>query len=337
MKKRSISFLLALLLVAALLCAMPLTAGAEGEEMTDSKTVIMEYTGEPIDVSALFDEQPAGAVYSLADDGTDSNAGSEGVLEGTMLTVTTPGSFRVVQKVGEDEGWISLGVYYVLTVTVKDQTLSVGAVPSSTMADIGEVVGLKAGHTLTAVTLVPELGDSVGAHDVLAVRAWTVMEGDVDVSSHYNVKSVVGKLHVFSSEWGTDGTNHFHVCGAFDCDVISDKAAHGFENACDAVCDVCQSAREVPDHVWTADSMVLREPTEEEEGERAFVCLECGKIRTEAIPKLERVPVFLIVCVCIACAVAGGCIAYFVVRYIKKRSAVSEDPAEEKAEEKTEE
>lgn len=317
-KIKGLAAVIALLLAMVAVCTTPVMASAtEDAPQTDSKKVILEYApGETIDVSALFDEQPVGAEYSF---GAYAPAAAE--LEGSMLTVTTPGSFRIVQTVGDTEIWIALGVQVNLTVTTKDQTLSVGAMLSSTLNDIVSVEGLMEGHTVTGVMLIPDVGGSIGSHDVIKAISVTVVNAeDEDVSSCYNVSSVSGKLHSYSSEWGVDETNHYHVCSAFDCDVQVGSAAHDYENACDASCDVCLSTREVPDHRWSEYQVVL-EPTEETEGEQFHVCMECGRLEFEKIPVVKGAPVFLIVCVIIACALVLGTVAFVVVRNIKKKNA----------------
>ena len=335
LKKRSVALLCVLAVLLVLMSTAVLTVGAEDRPMTDSKTVILEFTGEPIDVSTLFDEQPAGAVYSFADDGSDSETGSEAELVGNVLNVTIPGSFRVCQTTDNSEVWISLGVYYTLTVTVKDQSVSGIGTITSTAADVASVVGLREGDTLTAVTLVVENAAGLHGHDGIKATGATVTDSEGrDVSTFYNVNSVNGDLHHFSAEWGTEEDVHFLVCSAMGCELHLNESAHTFDNACDNLCDVCSMAREVPEHVWTADCIVLREATETEEGECVYVCQVCGKNRVEVIPKLDNTPVVLIVCLIVACAIVLGSVAYFVVHKAKKKAELAKNEQDAPAEEK---
>ena len=224
-KMKSKALLCALTVLVALLGVCTLTASAEDQTITDSKTVIMEYTGEPIDVSLLFDTQPADAIYTVSDYEPAAH-----VLEGSMMTVTTPGSFRVSQTVGEEEVWISLGVYYTLTVNVKDQSIFGTNTVSSTKQDVESFAGLQAGHTVEQVTLVVESTTAAGGHDEIKAIAVVVKEGELDVSSYYNVKSVNGALHHFSAEWAVNEGSHFLTCASLGCELKMNDGAHDFEN-----------------------------------------------------------------------------------------------------------
>ena len=48
--------------------------------------------------------------------------------------------------------------------------------------------------------------------------------------------------HSYSTEWSSDGTNHWHKCA--NCDAVADKAAHRYDNACDTTCNDCGKTRE---------------------------------------------------------------------------------------------
>ena len=327
-KMKSKALLCVLTVLIALLCACTLTASAEDQTVTDSKTVIMEYTGEPIDVSLLFDTQPDGAIYTVSD-----YVPAAHVLDGTMMTVTTPGSFRVSQTVGEEEIWISLGVYYTLTVNVKDQSIFGTNTVSSTKQDVESFAGLQAGHTVEQVTLVVESTTVAGGHDAIKAIAVVVKEGELDVSSYYNVKSVNGALHHFSAEWATNDDTHFFTCASLGCELKMNDGTHVFDSKCDARCDVCGLTRDVPDHEWTKEALVIKEATETEAGEKCYFCLNCNATRSEVIPMLESTPVFLIVCVAVSGVIVVACLAVIVVRSRKKKAVAAQTEEEEKTEE----
>lgn len=75
-----------------------------------------------------------------------------------------------------------------------------------------------------------------------------------------------GHEHTFASEWSKDGENHWHACTGDDCNEISDKAAHVYDNACDADCNVCGATRTPAEqHVY--------------DGEADAECNVCGATR----------------------------------------------------------
>ena len=60
--------------------------------------------------------------------------------------------------------------------------------------------------------------------------------------------------HSYSTEWSSDGTNHWHKCA--NCDAVADKAAHRYDNACDTTCNDCGKTREIThsySEVWSSD------------------------------------------------------------------------------------
>lgn len=59
-----------------------------------------------------------------------------------------------------------------------------------------------------------------------------------------------GHKHTFSTDWLQDSENHWHACTEKDCAEVSDKAAHVYDNACDADCNVCGATRTVGEHVY---------------------------------------------------------------------------------------
>ena len=61
--------------------------------------------------------------------------------------------------------------------------------------------------------------------------------------------------HSYSTEWSSDGTNHWHKCA--NCDAVADKAAHRYDNACDTTCNDCGKTREIThsySEVWSTDA-----------------------------------------------------------------------------------
>lgn len=61
-------------------------------------------------------------------------------------------------------------------------------------------------------------------------------------------------VHSFSDQWTSDENGHWYACNA--CDRQEAYAAHGYDNACDEDCNVCQAKREVihePEAKWSSD------------------------------------------------------------------------------------
>ena len=71
--------------------------------------------------------------------------------------------------------------------------------------------------------------------------------------------------HEFSSEWKFDSTGHWHECTTKGHTDTSEKANH-----------------------TVGAGEVTKEPTEEEDGERTFICTVCGYRKTERIPSLDH-------------------------------------------------
>ena len=55
--------------------------------------------------------------------------------------------------------------------------------------------------------------------------------------------------HSFATEWTSDTTDHWHKCA--NCDEISDKAAHVYDNDADTICNICGYERAVVPSVNT--------------------------------------------------------------------------------------
>ena len=71
--------------------------------------------------------------------------------------------------------------------------------------------------------------------------------------------------HDFAEEWKFDATGHWHECTTKGHTDTSEKANHTF-----------------------GAGEVTKEPTEEEDGEKTFICTVCGYKKAEGIPALEH-------------------------------------------------
>ena len=71
--------------------------------------------------------------------------------------------------------------------------------------------------------------------------------------------------HEFSSEWKFDDKTHWHECTTKGHTDTTEKANH-----------------------TVGAGEVTKEPTEEEDGEKTFICTVCGYRKTESIPALEH-------------------------------------------------
>lgn len=71
--------------------------------------------------------------------------------------------------------------------------------------------------------------------------------------------------HDFAEEWKFDATGHWHECTTKGHTDTSEKANHTF-----------------------GAGEVTKEPTEEEDGEKTFICTVCGYKKAESIPALEH-------------------------------------------------
>ena len=69
-----------------------------------------------------------------------------------------------------------------------------------------------------------------------------------------------GCKHIYSTEWSTDDTHHWHACTKQDCDDLSEKGEHD----------------------WDAGVQILA-PTASTNGMRKYTCKVCGKTRTETV------------------------------------------------------
>lgn len=56
--------------------------------------------------------------------------------------------------------------------------------------------------------------------------------------------------HTATGEWLSDETNHWHACEKEKCEDAGDRAAHAYDNACDADCNVCGYKRTPAAHAY---------------------------------------------------------------------------------------
>lgn len=118
--------------------------------------------------------------------------------------------------------------------------------------------------------------------------------------------------HSFSTEWLNDATDHWHKCA--NCNEVSDKAAHVYDNDVDATCNTCGYERAVHTahtagtvwendetnhwhvctssgceekldtaaHTWTAGE-ITTPATFTSDGEKTYTCTVCEKAKTETV------------------------------------------------------
>ena len=71
--------------------------------------------------------------------------------------------------------------------------------------------------------------------------------------------------HTYSEQWSYNDTDHWHACTGADCDEVTDKAAHTWDNG-----------------------NITKEPTCTAKGEKTFTCTVCKATRTEEIATTEH-------------------------------------------------
>ena len=118
--------------------------------------------------------------------------------------------------------------------------------------------------------------------------------------------------HSFSTEWLNDGTDHWHKCA--NCNEVSDKAAHVYDNDVDATCNTCGYERaahtahtagtvwendetnhwrectasgceeklDTAAHTWNAGE-ITTPATFTSDGEKTYTCTVCAKTKTESV------------------------------------------------------
>lgn len=118
--------------------------------------------------------------------------------------------------------------------------------------------------------------------------------------------------HSFATEWTSDTTDHWHKCA--NCDEISDKAAHVYDNDVDATCNTCGYERaahtahaagtvwendetnhwhvctasgceeklDTAAHTWNAGE-ITTPATFTSDGVKTYTCTVCQKTKTESV------------------------------------------------------
>ena len=72
--------------------------------------------------------------------------------------------------------------------------------------------------------------------------------------------------HTYSEQWSYNDTDHWHACTGTDCDEVTDKAAHTWDNG-----------------------TITAEPTCTEKGEKTYTCTVCSATKTEEIATTEHI------------------------------------------------
>ena len=71
--------------------------------------------------------------------------------------------------------------------------------------------------------------------------------------------------HTYSEQWSYNDTDHWHACTGADCDEVTDKAAHTWDNG-----------------------TITAEPTCTAKGEKTYTCTVCSATKTEEIATTEH-------------------------------------------------
>ena len=71
--------------------------------------------------------------------------------------------------------------------------------------------------------------------------------------------------HTYSEQWSYNDTDHWHACTGADCDEVTDKAAHTWDNG-----------------------TITAEPTCTAKGEKTYACTVCSATKTEEIATAEH-------------------------------------------------
>ena len=73
------------------------------------------------------------------------------------------------------------------------------------------------------------------------------------------------QTHTYSEQWSHNETEHWHACTGADCDEVTDKAAHTWDNG-----------------------TITAEPTCTAKGEKTYTCTVCSATKTEEIATTEH-------------------------------------------------
>ena len=219
-------------------------------------------------------------------------------------------------------------------------------------ADCGEIVALEA-HTP---------GKAANCHSGTVCSVCNLQYGEVNAQNHDWVNARYEKTathHQKICPCGERAPVAAHSGGTATCkakavcsecgEVYGELAAHTYDNACDADCNVCGEDRTPAAHVF-GDWEVTKEPTETAKGSRKRTCSVCGEVETESIPALadpnaskepgddaSKTVVIIIVVVAVVLVAAGAVVAFLVIKNKKKNGDVEVTVVEVKAEAPVEE
>lgn len=125
--------------------------------------------------------------------------------------------------------------------------------------------------------------------------AATCTESGLTEGSHCSVCNAVIKAqsavpalgHDFSKSYQSDADMHWHICSR--CKVLSEKAAHKFDNTTDcskpATCTECGHIKAAGNHVWN-EGIISKQASCAEDGETIYTCTICGDVMREKIPAI---------------------------------------------------
>jgi len=211
-------------------------------------------------------------VDSLSDSLVFSPDTSEGYVYGNAIK---NGILRyVVKKDANDKGVIrSKDISSLLPkegITVEPAAMELAEGESSKLSVIGSTQGLQWSSSDKTVATVSADGTVTG------VKAGTA-----------TITAVNGAGSAASC---TVTVSHTH---SYENSVIEPDCENGgyTQHTCRCGDSYVTDETEPLGHSWD-DGEVTKEPTEDEEGEKSFVCLRCGEIKTEVLPKSEHVHSF---------------------------------------------
>ena len=82
-------------------------------------------------------------------------------------------------------------------------------------------------------------------HTDVSEKAEHVYDNDADTTCNVCGYERAAHTHQASTEWSTDGTNHWHLCSVNGCTEKLDVEAHTYDDNADATCNVCGYGRTV--------------------------------------------------------------------------------------------
>ena len=185
------------------------------------------------------------------------------------------------------------------------QILVIGAVNPFAELDV-TVEGIELSEVFAALT---ESMDAQALAGALTLPNTTYVsvkgaEATVDTSALIDVKT----LSVNANAFGATEAGNAYIAEKI-LEALTLDCTHAYDNACDAICNICNAERTAADHVYTdacdttcnvcgatrevgahtfGEWKVVTEPTTEAEGLKERVCTECGFKETETIAKLDK-------------------------------------------------